>query len=235
MSFWLTHSLHAALVVVPTSAMAAGLLIERRRSQGKPVAHATAQLSAQVHEAPRLPTDWLRTQPQPQPPTCDPTPTELPLRYHHIALPVVAASATAAGLVHLVVTPQHFAESWLYGTFFLLAASLQILWAVVVTFWPSRAVLKAGGMGCGATMVLWVISRTVGIPDILGGGTIEPIGALDILATSLEAVAAIAAVVALRGPILIGGSPRSWPKTAKAIGVTMVCGIVAAAFLAPVG
>jgi hypothetical protein len=80
-----------------------------------------------------------------------------------------AASALSllAGLIHLWVTPEHFEEWWGYGAFFLVAAAAQILYVPIVLLLPTRIVLLGGIVGNLAIVVLYLLTRTVGIPMVL--------------------------------------------------------------------
>ena len=106
-------------------------------------------------------------------------------------------ATVGAAAVHFVVMPTHFEESWLYGVFFLVTATVQLSWALAVLTRPSRPVLAAGAAGNLAVLALWLVTRTAGIPLGPGAGEVESIGGLDILATGLEAVVVVTAALAL--------------------------------------
>lgn len=76
----------------------------------------------------------------------------------------VATLSALAALIHLWVAPEHFGEWWGYGTFFLLAASAQLLYAVLLLLRPNRTVLLLGIIGNSAMIFLWLLTRVVGIP-----------------------------------------------------------------------
>jgi hypothetical protein len=223
------HGLHLALVVVPSLAMGTGLLIERRKGLRPRRANFAAVPGGLLAAGPPAagPRDWL-------PRGAGVVPSARQAR--PIALPLVVISATGAALTHLVVMPEHFEVSRLYGTFFLCAAILQISWAVIVAYRPTRPALVAGALGSAATVVLWTVSRTLGIPAVVGGlrgGAPESVGGLDVLATTFELVAVVGAILALRDKSLGGGSPRRWPPAAKMTAVTALCVTAVLAFWAP--
>jgi hypothetical protein len=116
-------------------------------------------------------------------------------------LPAVAALSLMAGLVHLWVTPEHFEEWWGYGAFFLVAAVAQVLYVPLLIRWPNRTVLLLGIVGNSAIVLLYLLTRVVGIP-LFGpeAGEIEGVGIIDVCATMSEA----AIVVALGGLVLMG-------------------------------
>ena len=115
-----------------------------------------------------------------------------PILYAAAALSLVAA------LVHLWVMPEHFAEWWGYGVFFLTAAAAQALYVPLLLRWPKRAVLLMGIAGNLAIVVLYLLTRTVGIP-LLGpeAGEVERVGFADVCATTSEVGIAIALSAAL--------------------------------------
>src|SRR5207248_3846190 len=84
-----------------------------------------------------------------------------------------------AGLIHGIVSPDHFAEWWGYGVFFIVAAFAQAGYGAIPLFrrmvedesvlvgWSRpklRAFLWVGIAGNCATLLLWLVTRTVGIP-----------------------------------------------------------------------
>jgi hypothetical protein len=98
-----------------------------------------------------------------------------------------------AGLIHLWVTPEHFEEWWGYGAFFLVAGAAQILYVPIVLHWPTRVALLAGIAGNLAIVVLYLLTRTVGIP-FFGpeAGEVERFGFVDVCATASELGIAVA-------------------------------------------
>jgi len=107
-----------------------------------------------------------------------------------------AVLAIAAGLIHAVAAVSHFGEYWLFGAFFAALAVAQIAWGSAVYRGASVAVLAAGACGSAAVALLWLASRTVGLPNGPHAGAPEAIGPLDVLAT-LDEQAVVAIVVAL--------------------------------------
>jgi hypothetical protein len=109
-----------------------------------------------------------------------------------------AALSLLAGLIHLWVTPEHFEEWWGYGAFFLVAAAAQILYVPIVLLLPTRMVLLGGIVGNLAIVVLYLLTRMVGIP-LFGpeAGEVEGFGFVDVCATTSEVGIAVALGVAL--------------------------------------
>jgi hypothetical protein len=104
-----------------------------------------------------------------------------------------AALSLLAALLHLWVTPEHFEEWWGYGAFFLVAGAAQILYAPIVLLLPTRIVLLMGIVGHLTIVVLYLLTRTVGIP-LFGpeAGEVEGVGFVDVCATVSELGIAVA-------------------------------------------
>jgi hypothetical protein len=126
----------------------------------------------------------------------------------------VCALSIAAGLMHGLVTSDHFAEWWGYGVFFLVAALAQSFYGAIPPFsgmvegesvlrrWrPAtlRAYLWAGILGNLAILALYVVTRTVGIP-FLGpdAGQVEAVRTIDVLSKLLEVAVIVGLVLMLR-------------------------------------
>jgi hypothetical protein len=102
-------------------------------------------------------------------------------------LHVGAALSLLAAIIHLWVMPEHFEEWWGYGTFFLVVAIAQGLYALFLLRRPGRPILLLGVAGNLIVVILWVVTRTSGIP-LVGphAGEVEEVGALDLLCTLAE-------------------------------------------------
>jgi manganese oxidase len=118
-----------------------------------------------------------------------------------LTLRAAAALSLLAATMHLWVVPEHLGEWWGYGTFFVILAVAQGLYALVLLRRPSRPLLLLGVGGNLAVAILWLVTRTTGIP-LLGphAGEVEGVGALD-LACTLGEVGIVAGlgVLAMRG------------------------------------
>src|SRR5688500_14838856 len=114
----------------------------------------------------------------------------------------VCALSIAAGLIHGLVTPDHFEEWWGYGVFFLVAALAQSFYGAVPLFtrmvegesvlarWRPgrlRAYLWAGILGNVAIIALYAVTRIVGIP-FFGpeAGEVEAVRMIDVVSKLLE-------------------------------------------------
>jgi hypothetical protein len=137
-----------------------------------------------------------------------------PIPAVYSALAVV--SLATAG-IHFAVMGEHFREYLAYGIFFSLVAWFQALWALGVVVSPTRAILSVGLVVNAAVVVIWVVSRTAGLPIGPEPGTAEPAAFLDILSTVLEiGIVVITGALLLRGPT--EGSPRNARNGLLAVG-----------------
>lgn len=103
---------------------------------------------------------------------------------------ILRAAATLSLLVaaiHLWVMPEHLEEWWGYGAFFVVVAAAQGLYGLGLLRRPSRPFLLLGIAGNLAIVILWLVTRTTGIP-LLGphAGEVEEVGALDLFCTLAE-------------------------------------------------
>lgn len=118
----------------------------------------------------------------------------IPAVYSALALTSLAASG-----IHFAVMGEHFDEYFAFGLFFSVVAWLQALWALGVVVAPTRSVLTAGLVGNAVVAVVWVISRTTGLPVGPKPGTPEPAAFLDVLSTALETgIVVVAAALLMR-------------------------------------
>ena len=109
------------------------------------------------------------------------------------ALRAAAALSLLAAAIHLWVVPEHLEEWWGYGAFFAACALAQGLYALGLLRRPSRPFLLLGVAGNLAVVILWLVTRTTGIP-LLGphAGEIEGVGVLDLACTLAEVCIVVA-------------------------------------------
>lgn len=120
-----------------------------------------------------------------------------PTTRRHPALPAqrwVALASLLAGAIHLAVVPEHLEHWWVFGGFFLVTGLFQLGFAAVVLRRPTWPVAVTGiAVNLGIVLV-WVVSRTTGLPitppeDITrheGTHGIEGVGPADLVATGAE-------------------------------------------------
>jgi hypothetical protein len=97
---------------------------------------------------------------------------------------VLAQLLALAGGIHLLLTPEHFAERPAYAVFFFAAATWQLWLAGVLVLRadPPAWLYRLGIWGSLAVAALWVTTRTVAPP--LPGGQVEPVTVAGVAATA---------------------------------------------------
>ncbi|MHB8586931.1 MAG: hypothetical protein ACYDDF_13970 [Thermoplasmatota archaeon] len=140
-----------------------------------------------------------------------------------------AALALVASVLHMINAPEHFSDWWGYGFFFLLSSGAQLLealglWIMAASAKPfqldpspaewqadprsfallmirPRAYLWLGIIGNLAVALLYLVTRTVGIPFVgPDAGAIEPWNVEGLLAVACEIGIAALSWPAFRSP-----------------------------------
>ena len=132
-----------------------------------------------------------------------------------------AVLAVAAGLIHAVAGVSHLGEYWLFGVFFALLAVAQVGWGALVYRGASRRVLVAGAAGSAAVALLWLVTRTVGLPFGPHAGSPEPVGVLDVLATLDEQVVVAIVLALVRFPRLRPRVILAAARTGPVVGMVL--------------
>ena len=111
------------------------------------------------------------------------------------AILLACALALLAALIHVQAALDHFDEYVPYAVGFIVLAAGQAGWAAATYRTASRGLLRAGvAVGAGVVLV-WLLSRTTGLPVGPQPGAAEPVGLLDLVAT-LDELAVMALAVA---------------------------------------
>jgi hypothetical protein len=125
-----------------------------------------------------------------------------------------AALSVVGAAIHLSVVPEHREEWWAFAAFFLAVAAGQLISAALLIWRPRPRLLLAVVAANVAVVLVWVFSRTTGLPigppvtDMTGGRgnpalggygahaarAIESVGRLDFAATVLELLVVVALV-----------------------------------------
>lgn len=100
---------------------------------------------------------------------------------------LTGALSLVAALIHFSVAREHFAEWWGYGAFFVVAGLGELAFPVLFARRPAGWVLQAGIWGNLAPILLYMVSRTAGIPLGPDAGAVEDLEVLGITATVAEA------------------------------------------------
>ncbi len=108
--------------------------------------------------------------------------------------------ALSAGTIHLVAVLAHLDTTWTLPVFFAVVGSgqLYVMWAFYRRPADSRMLLAAAA-GSVVVALLWLISRTVGMPFGPEQG-VSAIGVSDTIASLQEIAFAAIAVAYVRGP-----------------------------------
>ena len=112
---------------------------------------------------------------------------------------IAAQLSLAAGVIHFIIMPEHFAEWWGYGAFFLVLAAAQILYAELLLYCPRPSLFLVGILGNLCVIALWAWTRTVAVP-LFGPGAGEPeaVATIDIISKGVELALMIVLTALLR-------------------------------------
>jgi hypothetical protein len=102
-----------------------------------------------------------------------------------VAIIAAALSLAAAG-IHFAVIQEHLDVDVGEGVFFFGIGVFQLIWAQAYLLRDDRRIAVAGAAVNAAVVVLWAVSRTVGLPFGPTPGVPESIGLVDLLATAFE-------------------------------------------------
>jgi hypothetical protein len=107
-------------------------------------------------------------------------------------------AALGAGLVHLAVVQEHLSEGWPFGLFFAVLGVLQIGWAAFALLIDVLPMPRRFAALNAAVILLWLVSRTVGLPVGPEPWEAEAVGTADLLCSGLEVVLIALLVVSIR-------------------------------------
>jgi hypothetical protein len=102
-----------------------------------------------------------------------------------------------AGLIHLALTPEHFAEQVLFGLVFTVLALFQLTLALLLVWRPMPLVYRLGIWSSTAIVLLFLGTRLIPPPGAAVPEAVEPVG---VLATGLELAAVLLLALALPDP-----------------------------------
>lgn len=104
----------------------------------------------------------------------------------------------AGGLIHLAQVVLHLAEGLVFAGFFILVGALQLGAAVALVRARRRRWYWLGIAGSGATIAIWLVSRSLGLPFGAEPGSAEAIGIADAAASLVEGISIVALLLWLR-------------------------------------
>lgn len=126
----------------------------------------------------------MQTHPAPEPPSLDEANRSLSAR-----LGYAAGLSAGAGVIHLMVTREHFEHWFGYGLFFLIVGSVQIAYALLLGWRPSPQVFQLGVVGHLLILLLYISTRTIGIPFFgPDAWEVEPVSITDLVSKIGEGI-----------------------------------------------
>lgn len=113
-----------------------------------------------------------------------------------------------AGLIHLLLLPEYFAEQFVYGVVFTSVAVFQLGLALLLLVRPGPRVYRVGIWGSGFIALVYVATRLIS-PETIGPAEINALG---FATTGLELVALLLLALTLpdQGTPRPFGAPRWW-------------------------
>lgn len=105
--------------------------------------------------------------------------------YAPLAVIAAALSLASAG-IHFAVIGEHLDEDFLFGVLFFALGWFQLVWAQVYLIWQRRSAAWLAIVVNLGVVLVWVMSRTVGLPIGPNPWVPEQLGFADILASSFE-------------------------------------------------
>jgi len=117
---------------------------------------------------------------------------------------LASIAIAAAGVIHLVLAPQHYAHAPAHGIFFALAGIAEIAWALAFLRYPTQPMYYTGLALAGGLVVLWIITRYLPAPFEHEMGVIDLGG----IVCKLSEITGIAALVAIAAQGRIAGMAK---------------------------
>lgn len=77
---------------------------------------------------------------------------------------IASFALAAAGLIHIIVAPQHYAHAPAHGIFFALVGVVEIAWAYLYYRQPSKEMYYAGLALAAGLLLLWAVTRFLPAP-----------------------------------------------------------------------
>jgi len=116
----------------------------------------------------------------------------------HVLLIGTAILSMGAAAIHFGVSTEHFQEYAPFGVFFAVVGWLQIAWAWFIVSRPRRWLVVAGASGNLLVVIIWLISRTSGLPLASDAGVPESADFIDVLSTLFETLIVVVSCIWLR-------------------------------------
>ncbi len=115
----------------------------------------------------------------------------------HSARIILVLALLGAAAAHLPVIPEHLADAPYMGVLFVIFSSACVLLAAALINFDNRAMYQLSALICAAAIGAYGATRLVAFPMLADdrGNWLEPLG---LIAVSVEAIAVLAGVRALR-------------------------------------
>ena len=140
---------------------------------------------------------------------------------------LLVAGLIASAHIHAAVIPEHLSEWPAAGGFFALLTIAEIaVAAALLAAQPRRLAVIAAVVVSAGPLLVWLYSRTLGLPFGPDAGIPEAVGIPDVVCCALEIGTLIAAVMLLRRP---GWLARRPPASAHVRGLAVVAVIAVTA------
>jgi hypothetical protein len=139
-----------------------------------------------------------------------------------------------AAVIHAKVTPEHFEEWVAAGVFFVVITVVQAGLALGLLLSRRRVLYFPALVVSAAAVLVWVVSRTTGLPFGPDAGTPEEVGRPDTVATIFE-VATVAVTLPLLtlGPPIATGRASRWRWAVVAVIAVVVIAMTGFAIASP--
>jgi hypothetical protein len=119
-----------------------------------------------------------------------------------------AVMTIIAGIIHLVLVPEHVEHAPAHGLFFLLAGLAQIVWGIMVWRQPTLRLYYVGAVMAGWLIVLYGVTRWLPAPFSHGPEGIETI---DIMCKLCEGVGMLSLLILIfQGLVFQASRFRAW-------------------------
>ena len=153
----------------------------------------------------------------------------------HPGRSALAILSMGASAIHFAASPDHFGEWVPFGVAFAFLAWFQALWAATCLIGRARPWATAAIVINTGAIVVWIWSRTLGLPIGPDPGSIEPVGFADALSSAFEALI-VPGLLAGGTPLAarLAGQPIRWRAAVTLVTVTVVAlSLLALLTLAP--
>lgn len=125
-------------------------------------------------------------------------PPDRPFAFATCVRVVAAACSLGAAVIHLAVIGDHLEQYAWFGLAFAVLATFQVAWSIAYVMGPSPALAAAAILVNVGTPLVWLWSRTIGLPVGPNVGVPEAVGTADLISTVLELALVCVLLVASR-------------------------------------